>query len=381
MRKISETHLIKVFFVKGSYKTMKKIIFAVLLISIVLGSFTSCSNCGMGGEGEVSVFYYTYSDTYISSVRSSMNKYLKDAGLRYNNYDANSNQTTQTEQVDTAIAKGSRMLIVNIVDTGSDDAAKTIIQKAKNAGIPVIFFNRSVNEDVIKSYEKCAFIGTDYEMAGHMQGEMIGNYLVNNFKAVDINGDGKISYCLFKGQQGNLEAEARTKYAVIDANKILEKNGHSKLVFYDSKNTDGYLVDQDGNWSNTSANSNMKTILSAYSESGGNMVELIIANNDDMALGAIAALNEAGYNKKGGRTIPVFGIDATDAAKSKIDSGAMSGTIKQDADGMANSILTIAKNFLEGKEKFDGIDKNNVVGEWKVNIPYSSYIKEEGAGE
>ena len=120
----------------------------------------------------------------------------------------------------------------------------------------------------------------------------------------------------------------------------------------------------------------MKTILSAYSENKNNMVELIIANNDEMALGAIAALNEAGYNKEGGRTIPVFGVDATDAARAKIDAGYMTGTIKQDGKGMAESIVSIAKNYLNNTGIFEGIDKNNVIGEWRVNIPYSAYIKE-----
>lgn len=348
---------------------MKKIVLMLLIISCVLCSFVSCG----GGSEDVSVFYYTYSDTYISSVRSEMNKMLKKSGLDYHNYDANSNQTTQTEQVDTAITKGSKMLVVNIVDTGSDDAAKTIVEKAKNADIPVIFFNRSVSESVVKSYDKCVFVGTDYEMAGHMQGEMIGNYVAENFDQIDLNGDGKISYCLFKGQQGNAEAEARTKYAVEDANKILKSKGKSNLIFYDPKNSSGYLVDQDGNWSNAAANNHMKTILSAYSEAGKNMVELIIANNDEMALGAIAALNEAGYNKEGGKTIPVFGVDATDAARAKIDSGVMAGTIRQDAAGMAKAILAIANNFIGGVEAFNGIDKNNIIGDWRVNIPYSAY--------
>jgi methyl-galactoside transport system substrate-binding protein len=305
-----------------------------------------------------------------------MDKSFKELGIKYNNYDANSNQTTQTEQIDTAIAKGSKMLIVNIVDTGSDDAAKTIINKAKNAAIPVIFFNRSVSQAVVESYDKCAFIGTDYEMAGHMQGELIGNYLLKNYSDYDINKDGKISYVMFKGQQGNAEAEARTKYGVEDANKILKRGGKSELVFYDSKNTGGYLVDQGGNWSAQAANDYMKTILSAYSEKGGNMVELIIANNDEMALGALAALEEAGYNKSGGRIIPVFGIDATDGAKEKIKSGSMAGTIKQDGEGMAKAISTVAQNLLQGKDMFTNIDKDNVIGKWRINIPYSTYTME-----
>ena len=352
---------------------MKRIVSVLLLFCALIGCLVGCGN---KDDGEVSVFYYTFSDTYISSVRSAMDKSFKELGIKYNNYDANSNQTTQTEQVDTAIAKGSRMLIVNIVDTGSDDAAKTIINKAKNAGIPVLFFNRSVSQTVVESYDKCAFIGTDYEMAGHMQGELIGNYLLKNYSEYDINGDGKISYVMFKGQQGNAEAEARTKYGVEDANKILKEGGKSELVFYDSKNTGGYLVDQGGNWSAQAAHDYMKTILSAYSEKGGNMVELIIANNDEMALGALSALEEAGYNKSGGRVIPVFGIDATDGAKEKIKSGAMAGTIKQDGEGMAKAISTVAQNLLQGKDMFTNIDKDNVVGKWRINIPYSTYTME-----
>ena len=345
----------------------------LLIISITLISVTSC---GCAQDGEVSVFYYTYSDTYISSVRTEMDKILKANHMNYHNYDANGNQSTQTEQVDTAIAKGSKMLIVNIVDTGSDDAAKTIISKAKAANIPVIFFNRSVSEEVIKSYDKCFFVGTDYEMAGHMQGELIGNYVKDNYAKLDINGDGKISYCLFKGQQGNAEAEARTRYAVEDANKILTAAGKMPLSFYDAKNSSGYLVDQDGTWSNAAANNYMKTILSAYSEKSGNMVELIIANNDEMALGAISALNEAGYNKSGARIIPVFGIDATEAAKAKIDAGVMAGTIKQDAEGMAVAIGAVVTNLMAGSDAFMGIDKENIIGDWRINIPYSAYTGE-----
>ncbi len=356
---------------------MKKIISTALILAVISISAFTLLSCGCSSEREVSVLYYTYSDTYISSVRAEMDKILQANHINFHNYDANSNQSTQTEQVDTAIAKGSKMLIVNIVDTGSDDAAKTIISKAKAADIPVIFFNRSVSEETIKSYEKCFFVGTDYEMAGHMQGELIGNFVKDNYSSLDINKDGKISYCLFKGQQGNAEAEARTRYAVEDANKILNDAGKPSLVFYDSKNTDGYLVDQDGNWSNAAANNYMKTILSAYSEKTGNMVELIIANNDEMALGAIAALNESGYNKTGGRIIPVFGIDATEAAKAKINAGVMAGTIKQDAAGMATIITTILTNLDGQKDAFFGIEESNIIGEWRINIPYAAYTGED----
>ena len=165
---------------------MKKLLAVILTLAFALGLTACGSGDGGSSDGEVSVFYYTYSDTYISSVRSAMDKFLKDAGLKFQNYDANGNQTTQTEQVTTALAKGSKLLVVNVVDTGSNDAAQNIIDQAKAKGVPVIFFNRSVQESVVTSYDKCVFVGTDYEMAGHMQGEMIGKYLVDNYNKLDL---------------------------------------------------------------------------------------------------------------------------------------------------------------------------------------------------
>ncbi|MDO4294892.1 MAG: galactose ABC transporter substrate-binding protein [bacterium] len=330
-------------------------------------------------EGEVAVFYYTYGDTYISSVRSALDNALSAAGIQYQDYDSNNSQTTQTEQVTTAIAKGSTLLVVNLVDSGSDDAAKNIIEQASAQNIPVIFFNRSVSEEAVSSYDKCVFVGTDYEMAGHMQGEMIGEYLVENFDAVDLNKDGSISYVMFKGQEGNAEAIARTQYGVEDANKVLEEAGKSALTFYDSSNSNQYLVDQDGAWSAAAANNYMQTILSQYSEANNNMVELVIANNDEMAIGAVTALQNAGYNLEGGSStvIPVFGVDATDAAKEAIGKNTMTGTIKQDADGMANTIAQISENYMSGADTFTDVDAENVVGTWRVNIPYATYIGEQ----
>ena len=328
--------------------------------------------------GSVAVFYYTYGDTYISSVRAALDATFDAAGVAYQDYDSNNSQTTQTEQIDTAIAQGAKVLVVNQVDTGSDDTTKNIIEKATAANIPVIFFNRSVGEEVVSAYDKAVFVGTDYEMAGHMQGEMIGNYLVENYDTIDLNGDGVISYVMFKGQEGNAEADARTQYGVEDADAILTAAGKEALSFYDSNNSNKYLVDQGGAWSAEAATDYLQTALSQYSEANSNMIELVIANNDEMAIGAVTALQNAGYNLEDGSAtvIPVFGVDATDAAKEAIGKGTMIGTIKQDAEGMANTIAQITQNFQSGADKFADVDAANVVGTWRVNIPYATYTGE-----
>ena len=329
-----------------------------------------------GVDGEVAIFWYTFGDTYLSSVRAAMNAAWDAAGIKYQDYDANNSQTTQTEQIQTAITKGAAVLVVNIVDASSDDATQAIVDMAQAANIPLVFFNRSVSEEIVSAYDQAAYVGTDYTQAGHMQGEMIGNYVLENYETLDLNGDGQISYVMFKGQEGNMEADARTQYGVEDADAVLTAAGKPALVFYDEANTSKYLLDANGAWSAQQGQDLMQTLLSKYSEDSGNMVELVIANNDGMAEGAISALQNAGYNKEGGKYIPVFGVDATDAAKEKIADGSMTGTIKQDAEGMANAVVVISQNLATGADKFTSIDEANVVGTWRVNIPYSAYTGE-----
>lgn len=375
---------------------MKKKLLAVLLcVAMVAAMAVGCGGGKDSGESKdegkksdlnIGVFYYTYADTYIASVRTALGKKLDDMGVKYQDYDGNNNQTTQNEQIDTAIQTGANLLIVNIVTSGSNDASTQIIDKAKAADVPVIFFNRAVEDEkseegtILGSYEKCAFVGTDAPEAGHMQGEMIGDYVVENFDTVDLNGDGKISYAMFMGQLGNAEAIYRTQFAVEDANKKLEEAGKPALEFFDPSNTDKYQVDQDGAWSATAANNYMTTNLSQYNEGNNNMIELIICNNDGMAEGAVAALNDKGYNTGDPKkTIPVFGVDATDAAKKLIADGKMVGTIKQDAEGMADCIAQLTQNTAEGKGLVDGVDKEMISEKVanKIFIPYGIYTGED----
>ena len=369
-------------------KKLALFLMAVMALSLLLGCSTQekpdmpNDMPNKGGETEsalnVAVFYYDFSDVYISSVRNSMDEQFKAMGITPSNYDGAGNQAQQTDQINTAISNGANLLIVNIVETSSPDAAQNAVEAAKTAGIPIIFFNREVADEVVNSYDKCAFVGTDAPEAGHMQGKLVGEYLLANYDAVDLNGDGVISYVMFKGQEGNAEAEARTQFGVEDANAVLVAAGKPELVYYNASAADKYLVDQGGKWSAQAANDYMATILPEYSEANGNMVELIICNNDGMAEGAVSALQGAGYNKgDGGKTIPVFGVDATDSAKQLINEGKMTGTIKQDAEGMASTILNLVSSVMNGCNLMDNTASFNVdQGVAKIRVPYATYTGE-----
>ena len=357
---------------------LKRIIILICAVCLCLTAFYGCSR--KDDAADVHVFYYTYSDPYISTVRAALDAELDDADISYQDHDGNNNQTTQTEQIQTAITKGAKMIVVNIVTTGSDDAASGIVTLAKDADIPVIFFNREVSDGIVNSYDKCAFIGTDAAEAGYLQGDMIGDYVVENYSAIDLNKDGKISYVMFMGEKGNNEAIYRTQYSVENADKKLVAAGKPKLEFYDKTNTDKYLLDRDGKWSAQAANEYMTTILASYTPQNKNMIELIICNNDGMAEGAISALTAAGYNTgaEDALTIPVFGVDATSAAVSLIGSGRMAGTIKQDAEGMAEAILKTVKNGLDEKDVLEGMDDYNIDEDVsKVRISYDVYLGED----
>ena len=119
-----------------------------------------------------------------------------------------------------------------------------------------------------------------------------------------------------------------------------------------------------------------QTTMEAWLANHGDKIEVVIANNDGMALGAIAALQNQGYNKGDeSKFIPVVGVDAVDAAKDYIEKGYMTGSVLQDAEGMAKALYEIGMNLAQDKSAIDGtsyeFDDTGVA----VRIPYQPYTK------
>ncbi len=308
---------------------------------------------------KVAVFWYNFGDAFLSTVRDALDADLKSAGVDFQNFDAANNQATQLEQVQTAVTNGFNILVVNLVTSGSADAAQQIIDAAN--GLPIVFFNRAIEGDgeegkLLNANDNIAFIGTDAPEAGHMQGKMIGEYLLAHYDDVDLNGDGEISYAMFMGDATNVEAIYRTKFGVEDANAVLTAAGKPELVYFNPNNSDKYQLDPNGAWSSAAGNEFMTTNLAEYSEANGNMIELVIANNDDMALGAMAALQGAGYNNGGdSKMIPVFGVDATQPARDAIAAGGMTGTVLQSAPAMADAICATVVALGDGSTPADAL--------------------------
>ncbi|HCC35949.1 MAG TPA: LacI family transcriptional regulator [Ruminococcaceae bacterium] len=320
----------------------------------------------------VNVFIYDFADPYIASVRDAMKANFESASITADFFDAAGDQALQTEQIQTSISQDVDLLVVNIVTTASDDAAMTVVDAAKAADIPLIFFNREVSDAVVNSYEKCAFVGTDADEAGYLQGELIYDIISADFDKYDLDGNGKIRYIMFKGELGNAEADGRTQYSVEEANRLFTENSLGTLEYYEPAATDLF---RPCNWKAADAQNDMQAALGTNPMDSPNAIELVIANNDDMALGAIEALSAAGYNTEGGdKSIPVVGVDATVPAQESIAKGRMTGTIKQDAEGMASGIVSLCSNIASGADLMANTENMNVdSGVAKIRIPYAKY--------
>ena len=340
---------------------MKRRIALVLAVVMIFSLAVGCSSDSGDGGGDggskdklkVGVLIYKYDDTYISTVRQALEKEAEGMDVELLMNDAKGDQAQQNDQLDILIEKDVDALIVNIVDIG---AAESVIEKAKSAEIPVVFFNREPDAAIIKSYDKARFVGTKPEEAGIIQGEIMAE--IWEAGEFDRNGDDTIQYVMLKGDADNPEAIARTEYSIKTLNDKGIKTEELGL--------------QVANWDTDKANQ----AVEAWLAKDGDKIEYVIANNDGMASGAISALQNAGYNKgEADKFIPVFGVDATDEAKDLIDKEFMSATVKQDGEAMAKAVLAMAMNAGQDKDFVDGIDYKYDETEVSVRIPYQAYKK------
>ena len=277
-----------------------------------------------GDAVKVGVTIYKYDDNFMSLMRKALEGEAaaqKTAELLLN--DSQNSQSTQNDQVDVLISKGVKVLAINLVDPA---AAPTIIGKAKAADIPVIFFNKDPGEAALKTYDKAYFIGTNPQESGEIQGKLVGD----SWKAHpewDLNKDGVIDYVLLKGEPGHPDAEARTKYVV------------EKLK------ADGFKVNQlqldTGMWDAAKAKDIMQAWLAGPS---GKKIEVVLSNNDAMAMGAVEAM------KAQGKVLPAFGVDALPEALQMIKNDTLAGSVLNDGDTQAKAIYALAVDLANGKD-------------------------------
>ena len=253
-----------------------------LLLALLLGILPGCRSAApsRGADGiRVGVALYQQNDTFIATIVSSLEAAARereaDEGLKItlNITDGRGSQATQNEQIDRFLSTGYDVICVNLVDR---TAAAVIVDKAKSAGIPLIFFNREpVREDIMR-WDKVYYVGAEAGKSGVMQGELVAEAYRADPEALDRSGDGVLQYVMLEGEPGHQDSLLRTEYsikAVTSANVTTEK-----------------LANDTANWNRGQAASRMSQWIDQF----GGRIEVVFANNDDMALGALDACRALG---------------------------------------------------------------------------------------
>ncbi|MGY4679819.1 galactose/glucose ABC transporter substrate-binding protein MglB [Ursidibacter arcticus] len=323
---------------------MKKIMLSTLALAVGLGVMANSAQAA----DRVGVTIYKYDDNFMSLMRKEIEKeatQYKNIELLMN--DSQNAQSIQNDQVDVLISKGVKVLSINLVDPS---AAPTIVGKAKPDEIPVIFFNKDPGEKVISGYKNAYYVGTNPQESGVIQGDLIAKHWKAN-PAYDLNKDGKIQYVLLKGEPGHPDAEARTKYVIEQLNSL---GIQTQELFNDTGMWDAALAkDKTDAW---------------LSSSKAKDIEVIIANNDGMAMGALEA------TKAHGKKLPIFGVDALPEVLQLIQKGEIAGTVLNDGVNQGKAIVQMSANLAAGKPATEGTKwqlKDRI-----VRIPYVGIDKD-----
>lgn len=287
---------------------------------------------GDSAKPKIGTTIYKFDDNYMSFVR----KAYEEAGAGKAEIllaDSMNDQSKQNDQIDTYINKDVKSLAINLVDPA---AAGTIIEKARKANLPIVFFNKEPATNEIMSYEKCWFVGITSAEFGIMQGKIVADYWKSHPEA-DRNGDNVLQYVMLKGEPGHRDAELRTTEPI----RVLKEAGIAVEQ----------LELQTGMWDTAKGKDLMETWLAKH----GDNIEFVLANNDAMALGAVEALKSAGYFT-GSKYMPVVGVDGLPEAVELIKKGQMLGTVLNNPKSLGYATFDLAFNVAQGKDPLEGTD-------------------------
>ena len=303
------------------------------LAALALMLLSACAREEEPRTIRIGVALYLQEDTFISTVAQQLQQLAmveeEARGVKINlsTVDGRGNQSVQNEQVDRFLDRDCEVICVNIVDR---TAAAVPIDKAQAAGVPIIFFNREPVEEDLNRWERAYYVGSRADRAGTLQGELVLDAWRFSREELDRNGDGILQYVMLEGEQGHQDALMRTEYSIrtlVSAGVPVEK-----------------LANNNADWQRGQAKMRMQQWLEELEKP----IEVVFANNDDMALGAIDAWLEERLPPE---EMPfIVGVDATPPALAAVAEGTLKGTVQNDARGQAERMLELCCDLASGAE-------------------------------
>ncbi|QUY50172.1 sugar ABC transporter substrate-binding protein [Serratia plymuthica] len=279
------------------------------LKKIVLVAALSCSTSALAETIGVSMAYFD--QNFLTIIRHSIDKEAKTRGITVQFEDARGDVGRQTDQVQSFISAGVDAIIVDPVNSAGTPAITKLVTKA---GIPLVYVNRTPGDSKLPS--GVVFVGSDEKESGTLQMEELAR--LANYKG---------NVAIMIGNLTDAGALQRTK----DVEQVVAKYPNMKVVQKQS--------------ANYSRSEGMDLMMNWVTN--GEPIDIVAANNDEMAIGAIMALQQAG---KRDSKVLIGGIDATPDGLKALSSGKMQVTVFQDAVGQGKASVDVAQRMIKGEK-------------------------------
>lgn len=330
---------------------MKKLV-AILLVAVLAVSMVACTSASTTAPApaeateaatgdttttatepvSATVIWRAFDDQYQSGFRIIMQSEVdKMSDIKLDMQDGENDVTKTTNKLEAALTKGTDAVAICAPDT---ESTNSLMLKCKDESVPVVFFNMMPTEDTMKAYDKAWYVGAEASESGAMCAQALINYWNANKTVADKNGDGKLQLVVLQGEIGNNDVILRTA-AYEDTLK--------------AQGIDYEIVAMDtANWDKGQALDKMNAWITAFGIDG---IEGVLCNNDGMAMGAVQAALNNGYNAGDpAKFVPIVGIDATVEALQAMKDGSLLGTVLNDRTNQSIAVINVLKAAVAGTE-------------------------------
>lgn len=304
-------------------------------------------------DTKATVIWRAFDDQFQSGFRIIMqNEEEKVGGITLDMQDAANDVSTAISKLEAALTKGTDVVAICAPDR---ESTETMAQKCNEEGVPAVFFNMEPMETTMETYDNIYYVGAQAKESGEMCAQALINYWNENTEIADKNGDGKIQLVILQGEIGQQDVILRTQ--------AYEETLKAQGIDYE------ILAMDTANWDQAQALDKMNAWITAYGIDG---IEGVLCNNDNMAMGAVQACINNGYNSGDPeKFVPIVGIDANIDALEAMKAGSLLGTVLNDRLNQSDAIINVIKAVNAGTEITEEVVGVDCTVEGKyVWVPY-----------
>lgn len=292
----------------------------------------TAETAGSGDNVNATVIWRAFDDQFQSGFRIIMEGQAEElGGITLDMQDAANDVSTANNKLDAALTKGTDVVAICAPDR---ESTETMAQKCDADGVPAVFFNMEPMESTMESYDNIWYVGAEAAQSGEMCAQALINYWNENTEIADKNGDGVLQLVILQGEIEQQDVQLRTQ--------AYEDTLKAQGIDYE------ILAMDTANWDQAQALDKMNAWITAYGIDG---IEGVLCNNDSMAMGAVQACINNGYNSGDPeKFVPIVGIDANIDALEAMKAGSLLGTVLNDRQNQSIAIINVIKAVNAGQE-------------------------------